>query len=374
MNTGSSRLLSLDALRGITIAAMILVNNAGDWDHVYAPLRHARWHGLSPADLIFPFFLFIMGAAIPLAFGTKTADRSLKPKLTAKIFRRFAIIFALGLLLNFVPDFNLTTVRIPGVLQRVALCYLFTSILFISSSSRALVLWTLLLMTAHSLVLLLVPVPGFGHGILDPRGNIAWFIDASLLPGHTYRHAIVPGFDPEGILGTISATASTLSGTLVAVLLRRSGGISGKALSLFVTGVLGIFGGLVINAWIPVNKNLWTASYVLVTSGIACLGLLACYSFIDLWGHRASIMPFLVLGSNSIAVYFLSSLVAKTVAGIKIASTAGGSASLKSIVYTHCFSSWLGPFNASLGYSLAYLAIWLGIAYALYRKKIFIKV
>ncbi len=373
MNTGSSRLHSLDALRGITIAAMILVNNAGDWDHVYAPLRHARWHGLTPADLIFPFFLFIMGAAIPLSFGKIAADDSMKPGLAAKIIRRFAIIFTLGLLLNLVPDFDFTAMRIPGVLQRVALCYLFTSILFISSSSRALVLWTLLLMAAHSLTLLLVPAPGFGSATLDPRGNIAWFIDASLLRGHTYRHAIVPGFDPEGILGTVTATASTLSGTLVALLMRRANGESQKALSLFITGVLCISGGLIVNAWIPVNKNLWTASYVLVTSGIGCLGLLACYGVADLWGHRASIMPFLVLGSNSIAVYFLSSLTARLLVGIKLPASAGGSASLKSIIYAHCFSSWLGPFNASLGYSLAYLAIWLGIAYALYRNRIFIK-
>jgi len=251
-------------------------------------LRHARWHGLTAADLIFPFFLFIMGAAIPLALGAAAEGTSSKRRLAVKILRRFTIIFTLGIALNLVPDFTLSTVRIPGVLQRVALCYFFSSILYISSSPGALALWALLLITAHSLILLFVPAPGVDRGILDPCGNIAWFIDSSLLQGHTYRHAIVPGFDPEGILGTITATASTLSGTLVTIIFQRSEGIWAKARSLLTAGAIGIFGGLVINAWIPVNKNLWTASYVLATSGIACLGLLACYAVIDLWGHRTT--------------------------------------------------------------------------------------
>src|SRR2546423_3420677 len=195
------RLRSLDAFRGLTIAAMVLVNNPGTWMAVYAPLTHARWHGLTPTDVIFPFFLFIVGVAIPLSRPT-----------VGRVLRRAAIIFALGLVLNGLPRFDWATIRIPGVLQRIAVCYLVAALLFLTTSWRRQAITTAALLLGYWAAMMLVPVPGHGRGDLGPEGNLAAWIDRALLGPHVLRLTRV--YDPEGILSTLPAVATTLLGVL----------------------------------------------------------------------------------------------------------------------------------------------------------------
>src|SRR5256886_795904 len=190
------RLRSLDAFRGLTIAAMVLVNNPGTWMAVYAPLKHARWHGLTPTDVIFPFFLFIVGVAIPLS----------QPG-AGRVLRRAAVIFALGIVLNGLPGFDWATIRIPGVLQRIAVCYLVAAVLFLTTGWRTQAIVTAALLLGYWGAMTLVPVPGYGRGNLGPEGNLAAWLDRALLGPHIWRAA--RGYDPEGILSTVPAAAPT---------------------------------------------------------------------------------------------------------------------------------------------------------------------
>ena len=370
----SRRILSLDAFRGLTIAAMLVVNNMGDYSSAYAPLRHAAWHGWTPTDLIFPFFVFILGAAIPLSQGKRIAEGAAKTALLLKILRRSLIIFALGFLIHLVPDFNLATVRIPGVLQRIALCYLFAALAHLYCPRCAWFSLAILLLALHSALLLFVPVPGYGAGVLDPQGNLAWYLDSTLLGAHTYEHAIVRGFDPEGILSTLTAVTSAIIGVLAGERLVSQEREVKKSADLLFGGIICLAAGFLLDRFIPINKNLWTASYVLCTGGAACVLLVFFVRLVDVKGRLAAVRPFLVLGCNSIAAYFLSSFVAKLLSSIKIASTDGTSVSLKSLIYSGLFASWMEPYAASFSYAFMYMLIWLGLMWVMYKKEIFIKV
>jgi len=209
---GTSRLVSLDALRGLTVAAMVLVNNPGTWRAVYAPLRHAEWHGWTPTDLVFPFFLFVVGVAIPLALGRRVAAGESRASIVARAARRSAIIVALGLLLHAIPDFDLAALRIPGVLQRIGVCYLVAALVFLTTGWRTQAALVAALLAAYWAALTLVPVPGFGVGRLDPEGNLAAYIDRAVFGRHVWR--LVPVYDPEGLLSTVPAVATTLVGVL----------------------------------------------------------------------------------------------------------------------------------------------------------------
>ncbi len=370
----SPRILSLDAFRGLTIAAMLIVNNMGDYSNAYAPLRHAAWHGWTPTDLIFPFFVFILGAAIPLSQGRRLAEGTARNTLLFKILRRSLIIFALGFLIHLVPDFNFATVRIPGVLQRIALCYLGASLIHLYCPRWAWFSLAIFLLALHTALLVFVSVPGYGAGVLGPQGNLAWYLDSTLLGAHTYEHAIVRGFDPEGILSTLTAVASALVGVMAGErLISREREVK-KSADLLGAGLVCLIAGLLLDRIVPINKNLWTASYVLFTGGAALVLLVLFVRLVDVKGRLAAVKPFLVLGSNSIAVYFLSSFVAKLLSSIKIASTDGTSASLKSLIYSGVFASWMDPYAASFAYAFTYMLIWLGVMWVMYKKEIFIKI
>ncbi|MBP1658594.1 MAG: Heparan-alpha-glucosaminide N-acetyltransferase, partial [Bacteroidetes bacterium] len=227
MASSKQRLISLDAFRGATIAGMILVNNPGTWNAIYPQLRHAAWHGWTFTDFIFPFFLWIVGVAMTLSFARRVEEGADKSQLLLHVFRRALIIFGLGLFLNGFPfglvsthDFSWATIRIPGVLQRIAICYLIASIIFMYTGVKGQIGWVIGLLVSYWLMVKLIPVPGFGTGILEPTGNLCWYIDSQLLAGHTWRGAPVPGFDPEGILSTIPAIATTLLGVLTGHWLR----------------------------------------------------------------------------------------------------------------------------------------------------------
>ncbi len=376
MNADNNRILSLDVFRGITIAAMIIVNNMGDWSHVYEPLRHSRWHGLSAADCIFPFFLFIMGVAIPVSFSGYTRSVDAGRVLLMKIIRRSLILFALGFLLNLVPRFSFSDVRIPGVLQRIAVCYFAASILYTHTRTHR---WMLPVVACgcivlHWLLLACVPVPGFGAGDLSPAGNLSRYIDLAVFGGHTYAHAIVRGMDPEGILGTISAIATTLFGVIAGGMLTAQWTSEKKAREMFLFSGFLVAAGYVMSNWLPLNKSLWTGSYAAFTAGIAAFFLLFLYRMVDLKGRRLWAGPFRVLGVNAITVYVASTFIAKLMVGFTFSSDEGQTVSIKSYLYTHGFALWLDPHMASFMYAFAYLCVWTAMLYVLFRKKIFIRI
>ena len=370
----TARMLSLDAFRGMTVAGMILVNNPGAWSAIYSPLKHADWHGWTPTDLVFPFFLFIVGVSITLALGRRAESAGSKRDLYAKIVRRTLIIFGLGLLLAAIPSFDLSTLRIPGVLQRIAVCYLFASVIFLNTDWRKQIYVTAGLLVAYWALMALVPVPGFGPGVLDSKeGNLAAYFDRAVIGvNHIWRQAKV--YDPEGILSTLPAIATTLCGVLTGHLLRSRRTAAEKAAAMFFAGAAAIIAGWAWNYWLPVNKALWTSSYVLLAAGMALQLLAVCYWLIDMKGYRAWAKPFVVFGSNALAVFFLTGLFAKLLGLIKLADADGKDVALQTVIYRNFFASWAAPVNASLAFALCFVLLWLGLMWVLYRRGIFIKV
>lgn len=375
MNKLSDRLIALDVFRGITIAGMILVNNPGTWSKVYKPLLHAPWHGWTPTDFIFPFFLFIVGVAMSLSLTKRIERGDSKSQLYSKIIRRTLIIFAIGLFLNLFPNFNFEQVRIPGVLQRIALCYFFASVIMVESNKKWQIGWTLFLLAIYWILVKLVPVPGYGAGVLEPKGSLCWYIDSTLLTGHTWKGAPAPGFDPEGILSTIPAIATVMLGVFAGDWIRSNRDHYEKVSGLFVSGIIGLVAGEVLNGWLPINKNLWTSTYSIFMAGMALIFLAMCYWLIDIKGYKSWAKSFIVFGSNAILVFSLASLVAKITFTVKWLQSDGSEIMLKTYLYKKLFASWAG-INAfsSLLYPITYLLIWLGIMWILYRKNIFVKI
>jgi predicted acyltransferase len=366
------RMLSLDAFRGLTIAGMILVNNPGTWGSIYSPLKHADWHGWTPTDLIFPFFLFIVGVSITLALSRRAEGGGSKRDLYVKIFRRALIIFALGIVLAGFPFFELSTIRIPGVLQRIAVCYLFAAIIFLKTDWRTQAFIAAALLVTYWILMTLVPVPGFGAGDLGKEGNLAAYLDRMLLEGHIWQQAKV--YDPEGILSTLPAIATTLCGVLTGRLLRSRQTPLEKTAGMFVAGTAGIVAGWAWNFWFPINKPLWTSSYVLFTAGMALQLLALCYWLIDIKGARRWAKPFVVFGTNALAVFFLSGIFARLLGLIKFTGADGKRHALHQLVFDNLFASWASPVNASLMFAVCFVLLWLGLMWILYRRNIFIKV
>ena len=364
--------MSLDVFRGITIAGMILVNNPGTWQHIYWPLRHAEWDGWTPTDLVFPFFLFIVGVAIALAFGSRVESGRSKRDLYLKVVKRSLIIFAIGLFLNAFPYFNFSELRIPGVLQRIAVCYLFASLIFLNASIRIQVVITLALLLIYWLLVELIPAPGFAAGDLTKEGSLPSFIDRLILGKHVWAQAKV--YDPEGILSTIPALATTLIGVLTGSWLRTKNSSYEKVAGLFVAGAICVAVGWGWNSFFPINKALWTSSYVLFTGGLALQLLALCYWIIDLKGYRRWAKPFEVFGVNAIALYVGAGLMAELLGVFKLTGADGTRVSLGPWIYSNLFASWASPINASLAYAIVFVLIWLGLMWILYRRKIFIKV
>lgn len=366
------RLLSLDVFRGITIAGMILVNNPGSWSHIYDPLEHAEWHGWTPTDLIFPFFLFIVGVSITLAFAPRIETGGSNRDLYLKIIRRTLIIFALGIFLAGFPYFNFSTIRIPGVLQRIAVCYLFTSLIFLKTKVRTQIIIGVALLLLYWLLMTLVPVPGFGAGDLSKEGNLAAYLDRTLLAGHIWRTAKV--YDPEGILSTIPAIVTTLCGVLTGHWLRAGRSQYEKVAGMFVAGACGVVVGWAWHSWFPINKALWTSSYVIFTAGMALQLLALCIWIIDIKGYRRWATPFVIFGVNALAVFVLSGFVTKLLIIWKITGADSAPVSMWKYLYDHLFASWATPINASLLFAISYVLLWLALMSLLYRKRIFIKV
>jgi predicted acyltransferase len=363
------RLVSLDVFRGIAIAFMILLNNLGG-DANYAILLHADWNGLTLADIFFPFFLFILGAAIPYSLGRKLEHNESKKKLVPRIVRRTLILFALGVFINGFPYFNLSTLRIMGVLQRIALCYLAASAIYLTLNQRKRITATILFMLLYWILMTVVPVPGYGPGVLDKNGSLAAYVDRLLLPGHLYAGT----WDPEGFLSTIPALATTMLGLLVAEHLRTNRTPKDKSTTLLLLGAVLIAAGALWNLSFPINKNLWTSSFVALIGGMAFIIFDLCYYIIDFKKHMFWAKPFIIFGLNSIIAYVATEIMNLTLIYANVTLSDGTNLSLKSLIYERLFASWAGPLNGSLLYGVAFLLFWLGIMAILYRQRVFIKI
>lgn len=371
----TGRLTSLDVFRGLTIAGMVLVNNAGSWDAVYEPLEHAKWDGWTPTDLIFPFFVFIVGTAIPLAFERRKAAGGNQRDLYLKIFRRTALIFGLGLALNAFPYTaeKLAHLRIPGVLQRIALCYFFAALIFLKSKVRTQVIIAGTLLIGYWLAMKLIAAPGFARGDLTMEGSLASWLDRTLLAGHTYKQF----YDPEGMFSTIPAISTALFGVLAGQWLIKRREAMEKVAGLFVAGAICVVIGYVWDWAFPINKALWTSSYVMFTGGLALQLLALCYWAIDVKGIqpvKRLAQPFIVFGVNALALYVLSSFMFKVLLVVNATKMDGTEGTLRDWIYEHVYETWLSPMNASLAFALCYVALWWLVMLVLYKRKIFIKV
>jgi predicted acyltransferase len=365
--TPATRLISLDVFRGLTMAAMVIVNNPGDWGTVYGPLLHAEWHGWTPTDLIFPFFLFIVGVSITL---------SRKSATWSSILRRAAIILALGLFLAGYPRFDVSRWRIPGVLQRIAMCYLAAAALYhLTSGDRrrqglALAGAAAAIALAYWGVMAWIPAPGGVAGDLSASGNFGAWIDRTLLGGHLWR----PTWDPEGLLSTLPAIATTLLGVVAGLWIGSAETPQRKAAGLCAAGVVGLVVGQLWHYAFPINKNLWTSSYVVFTAGGAALLLAICYWAIDVKGWRGWTRPFVILGTNAITLFVVSGLLVKTMALIRVAGPQGQDISVSRYIYLHYFVPLAAPKNASLLYAVANLVVLFGLLGWMYRRRILLRV
>lgn len=376
----SARLVSLDAFRGFAIGAMLLVNNPGDWGHVYAPLLHAHWNGWTFTDWVFPFFVFIAGMSMTISLGRRAAAGADRAALLGSTARRALTIVGLGLLLNLIPGFDVATLRIPGVLQRLGLCTLLAAPIVLWCGRRGVALWALGLMAVYSAVQLGLPVPdasGAVHtGLLEPGQDVGAWLDRALLDGHLWK--VSRTWDPEGLLSTLPAVSTQLLGVLAGRVLGSARQPAEKAMTWVVLGLASLWLAQVLDAWLmPINKSLWTPSFVFLTAGWALLVFAAFYWLLDAspqplararWARLAH--PLVVLGMNAIFLFVLSGLVAKALIFIKLAD----GRSLGAALYQPILDLGLAPQNASLLRAVAFLLAMYAVAWGLWRKQWFLKV
>ncbi|RZK76667.1 MAG: DUF5009 domain-containing protein [Pedobacter sp.] len=358
---------------------MILVNNPGDWGNIYAPLQHAEWNGCTPTDLVFPFFLFIVGVSIAYAMGSKKLDPTTHRKTIWKAFKRTLILFSLGLFLSLFPKVftepvsALQSVRIPGVLQRIAVVFFISSIIFLKSSEKSIFRTIVILLAGYWAVMTFIPVPGVGYPNLEKETNMGAWIDRTLLTeSHLWKSSKT--WDPEGILSTIPAIATGLFGVLVGVYLKRKDLDAATKISwLFSTGMVAVSLGLLWDLQFPINKALWTSSFVLYTGGLATMILALSYWIIDVQRYNKFTPPFVAYGVNAITVFFLSGLIPRIMYMINLQDSNGNKTPLYEYLYSG-FQNNLSPINASLAWAVVFVLSWLIILWTMYKKKIIIKV
>ena len=375
-----TRLTSLDAFRGFTIAAMVLVNNPGDWGNLYPQLEHAKWNGWTFTDTIFPFFLFIGGVSMALSLGRLAAAGADKPTLLRKLAVRACLIFLIGFLLNLIPYFNFPAVRLPGVLQRIALCTLLAAPIVVYCSWRQQLVWIAGLLAAYAALMLCVDVPGFGPGVLEPGKDLGAWIDRILLGKHLWVQSKT--WDPEGLLSTMPALGSQLIGVLCGRWLLTSTPKSEQTVWMMLIGLLLLALGATFDAILmPINKSLWTPSFTLFMSGWALLAFSAFYWLLD-GSTNAEVRaiagrwskPFVIYGMNALFIFALSGLIAKMLGFIKLSQPDGGKIALGKVLYAPIKALELAPVNTSLLYALLFNAMMFAIAYGMYRRKWFVKV
>lgn len=380
----TKRLISLDAFRGFTIAAMVLVNNPGDWGHIYSQLGHAEWNGWTFTDWIFPFFLFICGVSMTFSLGRRAEAGDDKMQLLIQLFKRAAIIFLIGLTLNFIPNFNPETLRIPGVLQRIALCTMLAAPIVIYCNWRQQCYWIAGLLTLYTGLMLYVPVPDVSGvvaaGVLEPGRDFGAFVDRIFLQGHMWVKSKT--WDPEGLVSTIPALCSQLFGVLLGRWLLTSLGKTEKTVWILLAGLAFLWVGAMLDvAVMPINKSLWSTSYCVFMTGWALIIFGAFYWFMDASesvvlrekSHRI-FLPFTIYGMNALFIFALSGLIAKMLGLIKFTQENGKLLSLKGMIYAPLQALPLAPVNASLLFAIAFNLLMLAVAWFMWRKKWFVKV
>lgn len=446
----------MDVFRGMTIAGMVLVNNPGSWAHIYSPLEHAEWHGLTPTDWIFPFFLFIVGVAIAISLG-RTIENGITGKVYRKIVSRSVSIYLLGAAISVVPFFQFSTsdapdplkllvwiafaaalfflllrnyrvagilaalgflgigafnlagyniigydyghLRIFGVLQRIAVCYLIVSLIFLHTGWKQQLGISVILLLGYWLVMTVIPVPGCEITSIDDKAcNVAAWLDRTILSeNHIWRAGKV--FDPEGILSTIPAIVTTLSGVLTgtwlaarnkilatsdddpltapaenAVLLVPNRSELNRVSGIFFFGTILLAVGYIWSSYFPLNKSLWTSSYVLVTTGLALLTLGCCYWLIDIKGYRKWTKPFVIFGVNALPLFVFSGIFARMITSYRVTNADGTATTIQGWVFANIYLAIAQPIDASLLYAISFILLWLFLMWLLYRKQIFMKV
>jgi predicted acyltransferase len=394
-----TRLMSLDVFRGATIAGMMLVNNPGSWSHVYAPLDHAEWNGWTYTDTIFPFFLWIVGVAIPLSTSRRLEAGQSRKELFGHALRRAVIIFGLGFFLSSFGYFidgsmarsgfsewlhqYLTTVRIPGVLQRIAVCYLLAMLIFLTTGQRGQIRWAAGLLIGYWLLMAFVPIPQTADGetrwvvgLMDRGHNFAAYIDNLVLNGpvigkHVWRSAGT--WDPEGIVSTLPAIATVLFGIWTGHMLRTSASGAEKTVRIMVPGAILMWLGQLMNLWLPINKSIWTSSYSVFMAGLAMVVFGACYWIVDVQQRGRWTKPLAIYGMNAIALFVLSGLLGRLMNEIRVPTSSGRSVALKSFLYDRIFVPLASSINSSLLWAIMWVLLMYAIAYVMYRKKWFVK-
>ncbi|SKC13339.1 acyltransferase family protein [Dyadobacter psychrophilus] len=359
-----TRLLSLDAMRGFTIAAMIMVNFPGSEEYVFPTLRHSKWNGLTFTDLIAPVFLFIVGVSIALAYSKRLERGDPKKPLYRKIVFRSLKIFAVGMFLNLLPHFDFSDLRYTGTLHRIAIVFLFCAILFLNTTWKQQAWTGFGILVLYWLAITLIPTPGIGKVMLEPGNNLAAWVDQQYLPGKMWQG----NWDPEGILSTFPSFVTGITGMLAGRLMLRKITPNEKANYLMVTGFFASAAGYFWNLAFPTNENLWTSSFVLVTSGFAAMLLGTLYFLIDISGRTKGTAPGIVFGANAITIYVLADILALFFYLYTINGQTLNIHAVNALVHIG-----FNPQLASLLYALLFVCINFIPAYILYRKKIFIK-
>jgi predicted acyltransferase len=381
------RLVSLDVLRGLAVAGMILVTDPGSYSAVYAQLLHAQWNGATATDMIFPAFLFAVGVAITLSFASRIERGYDRGRLARHAVMRSAVIFVIGLVLNGFPDYHLHTLRIPGVLQRIALCYLFAALIYLAlengrqprvAAARS---WTIAgivlgILIGYWCVLKLVPVPGFGPNRLDSLGNAGAYIDRLVFgTQHMWVWGTTPGYgvtyDPEGLLSTLPAIATVLIGILAGEWMRSAHSRNRKALVLAAIGIVFTLGGWLLDPLLPINKRIWTTTFVLSSGGVSLLVFSVLYFVLDIRRWRWWATPALVFGTNAILAFALSNVITTVTDRIHV-NTNG--LTLHQWAYRDVFASWLQPVHASLAYAIFIVLVNMALVWPLYRRRILLRV
>ena len=359
------RIISVDIFRGMTIVLMILVNTPGTWSNVYAPLLHAEWHGYTPTDLVFPFFLFIVGTSIVFAYQNKKANTGTYKKIAIRSLKLIGLGLFLGAFTVTFPFFkDFENIRFPGVLQRIGVVFFFASLLFINLDWKKLLGVSGILLIGYWLLMAFVPVEGMASTFERAPNNLANYVDLNVLGTHMWK----PDYDPEGLLSTVPAIVSSLLGIFTGLILlskqeRKTTILFGLGGTLLILGHLWDF-------IFPINKALWTSSFVLVTAGWANIVLALIYYLTDIRGIKFGSV-FKYAGANAITVYFLSSFITKLFYSIKVDGETSIHGWLFNTIYVHDFLSMQ---FSSLLYGLSVAAFYCLVAYVLYKKKIFIKV
>ena len=396
------RLLSLDVMRGATIAAMILVTDPGTYSAVFPPLLHAAWQGATPTDMIFPAFLFMVGVSTVFSIQGRLQRDTTRGRLVAHILLRSVVLIVLGLLVNGFPFYDLHHLRIPGILQRIALCYATSALLYLamirpagedatlatgarSRSTRTageLAALIAVILIGYWALLRYFPVPGFGPARYDSVGYLGAYIDRAVFTTrHLWAWGLTPGYgvtyDPEGLLSTLPAIANTLLGVLTGVWLRMPRPARSKAADLLYFGAMLFLVAWPLSSLMPINKRIWTSTFSLLSGGVSLLVLGILYWLLDLRSASRWVRPAIdflcIFGTNAISAFVLSSFITATLDAIHL-DVAGAAISLHQAAHQYLFASWLPPRIGSLAYALAIVALNAGLLYPLYRKHIFLRI